>query len=389
MQTLKEPACHVQFWSSVEYGAFMRGLVNELRDAGWDASHCFHISDRAYRGSRSKSARLWLRIRMYLCYPFSLAWRIFFSPKPLIAVVNTNTFYAPLLATFVPGFGKVKVVHLVYDLFPDALFTSGHVREDSIAEKILASVTDATMKRCDRNVFLGRHLIRFAGERHRDIPRATVIPVGASGKDFAEISPEEDHGAGPMTVLYCGNLGYMHDIATFTGALTEDMAEIDKTFRFLFHAGGPCLNALVAQVAALPADARAAVRIEKNLAHADWVKTMSAAHIALVTMVPGAEKVVMPSKSYSALMAGQAILAICPPESDLGDTVREHDCGWVIEPGDAIGLRRLLKDLASNRNQIFEKRIRALRAGRECFDTRIVAAQWASLFEGLRAGRNS
>jgi len=39
-------------------------------------------------------------------------------------------------------------------------------------------------------------------------------------------------------------------------------------------------------------------------------------------MAPGAEQVVMPSKTYSAMMAGQAVLAIAPEESDLVDLIK-------------------------------------------------------------------
>jgi len=50
-------------------------------------------------------------------------------------------------------------------------------------------------------------------------------------------------------------------------------------------------------------------------------------------MTPGAEQVVMPSKTYSAMMVGQAILAIALVESDLVDLIKTAGCGWCVEPG--------------------------------------------------------
>ena len=70
---------------------------------------------------------------------------------------------------------------------------------------------------------------------------------------------------------------------------------------------------------------------------------MLRAQVALVTIAPGAERVVMPSKTYSALVAGQAILAICRRESDLADLVRQHDCGWVVEPGNPEQLAQTIR----------------------------------------------
>ena len=45
---------------------------------------------------------------------------------------------------------------------------------------------------------------------------------------------------------------------------------------------------------------------------------MQSSQIALVTMSEGSQEVA-PSKTYSAMMAGQAILAVAPEDSDLVD----------------------------------------------------------------------
>ena len=129
-----------------------------------------------------------------------------------------------------------------------------------------------------------------------------------------------------------------------------------------------------------------------NLPDADWTEAMLGADIALVTMLPGAEKVLMPSKTYSALVAGQAILAIAPRASDLADLVLKHDCGWVIEPesiaagrpdAGVAGLKSLLKRLAAHPGEIQRKRENAYRAGHEHYDMAVVARQWDALLRSL------
>jgi len=110
---------------------------------------------------------------------------------------------------------------------------------------------------------------------------------------------------------------------------------------------------------------------------------MRAADVALVTMKPGAEGLVMPSKTYSAMMAGQAILAVCPLESDLADTVRQDDAGWVVAPGDAAGLRAILAAAAADPAQVLAKRLNAFRAARRRYHPRIIAARWAELLRSV------
>ena len=80
---------------------------------------------------------------------------------------------------------------------------------------------------------------------------------------------------------------------------------------------------------------------------------------------------------------GQALLAVCPRESDLADTVTKHDCGWVIEPGDAAGLRALLESLPARADEVLAKRRNAWQAGQEVYDQKVLAAAWKRLLESL------
>jgi glycosyltransferase involved in cell wall biosynthesis len=104
----------------------------------------------------------------------------------------------------------------------------------------------------------------------------------------------------------------------------------------------------------------------------------------MVTLKRGAEGLVMPSKTYSAMAAGQAVLAICPRASDLADTVLASDAGWVVEPGDTAGLRALLDRLSQRPDEVLRKRRNAFAAGHQQFDQSVLALQWADLLGSLR-----
>ena len=98
-------------------------------------------------------------------------------------------------------------------------------------------------------------------------------------------------------------------------------------------------------------------------------------------MRPGAEGVVMPSKTYSALVAGQAVLAVCPENSDLADLVLRHDCGWVVAPGDAPGLTALLRRLVAAPDEVLKCRRNAWTAGHRYYDQRVLALEWCKLLD--------
>jgi hypothetical protein len=129
---------------------------------------------------------------------------------------------------------------------------------------------------------------------------------------------------------------------------------------------------------------------------------MLAADVGLITMIPGAEAAVMPSKAYSAMVAGQAILAVCPLDSDLADLVLSHDCGWVVVPDGGrsaascrfpnaavhhgpLGLREVFRRIASDRDTLQRKRMNAFQAGHRLFSTHSVARQWHALLAEITA----
>ena len=228
----------------------------------------------------------------------------------------------------------------------------------------------------------GRSLL--AGDQGNEIGR------GASTNDDKEPRDRADGGGsacglvrrGPVgpRLLYCGNFGRMHEVDTVAQVLRSGLPTGVKLdfrgngagFQELARATAGCANA-------------SAVSFGGSLTEPEWLETMAAADVALVTMKPGAEGIVMPSKTYSAMAAGQAILAVCPRESDLADTVTKHDCGWVIEPGDAAGLRTLLEALPSRGEEVLRKRRNAWQAAQECYDQRVLAKRWRELLGGLGA----
>ena len=411
----------VHFWSSTEYSGFLEALVHELTRIGIPAKQRFQVSEASYRSAKKVSERLCLRLRQYLFYPIqlciSLIWERFGSrflgvlsrgnrSDAEAVVVSTNTFYAPLLATLV----HPNVVHLVYDLFPEAMIHSGKWKEGTVKVRLVRWITRQTLKRAKQNVFLGQRLKDHVVSIHGTIPNAVIIPVGADQALFgrspalrgqksedssqraearghrAEVRGQNETNAdsnvklerkSSPTILYCGNFGNMHDSETlftyWAGRTVTDVLE------FKFHCSGPKRALLEAEYSELPEALKEQIFLGDGLGQAEWIRTMEAADVALVTMVPGSETVVMPSKTYSAMMAGQAILAIAPEESDLVDLIKDADCGWFVEPGDVEGLEAALQAISSDAEGLLEKRENAFAYAHQHFGQDALAKEWRSL----------
>ena len=123
-------------------------------------------------------------------------------------MVATNTFFAPLLATFFNS----RVIHLVYDLFPEAMIHSGKWEEGQVRVKFFRWLVGLSLRRSAANIFLGERLKKYVESVHGILPNSKIIAVGADEAPFSELEPLKD--SEKIKLLYCGNFGNMHESKT-------------------------------------------------------------------------------------------------------------------------------------------------------------------------------
>ena len=357
-------------------------MLQEWRAAGHTV-HQFHaFNDTAYRRKRNWPGRLWLRFVTYALFPLR-AWIKLCSSGisgDRIRVVITSPFYLPWLASFTPPTGPR--VTIVNDLFPDALVHAGLLAPHGRAANWIAGLTRRDFARSDASVFLGRHLMAHAERSYGPTKLGRVIPVGTDATFVSTQAPAlaPDQGR-TLDILYSGTMGHMHDVMTFVHAIRSS---VPPDLSFTFHSNGAGYRLLRRELAAAGKLGPAGnVHLKNSLTDNAWREALNHHPIGLVTLKAGAEHVSMPSKAYSALAAGQAILAICPVGSDLADLIRTHDCGWVVEPGQSEELRDLLVRLAGNRAEVRAKQLRAFEAGHSQYDMSVISRQYLQLFAEL------
>ncbi len=374
---------NIEVYNAVGGAAFFQGLLDEWRAAGERVTCRQAVTETAYRSPRGPLGRLALRWQMYAGH----GWRCWSGARreadPTdLRVVATNPFFAPALVARA-GRGRVPTINLLFDLYPEALVQTGRIGADSWLARRCAGLTRYALRECAATVFLGERLRAYTEAAHGPARRAAVIPVGAEGAPFRHTPPIRAEARAPLRMFYSGQLGRMHDSGTLLAAW-EQIGSRRSDLAWVFHASGAGYARLRRQAGEQPG-----VEWGGALPAATWVEEMKRAQVALITVAPGAERVVMPSKTYSAMVAGQALLAICPRQSDLADLVQRHDCGWVVEPGDVAAFLRVLEHLHVDSAELHEKRCNSYEAGHRFYDVRPVGAQWLELMHDLRAGKHS
>ena len=367
------PHAGVDFWSSVEMGGFQQALVRELDQPDRPAANRFGITRTEAWRARGRWARTQLRLKSFLGYPLMLRRQLRGGAPPAVAVISSNTFYAPWVGLNAAP-PETKVVHWVLDLYPDVLVAGRWIRRGGWADRALLRMMRRVFDGAAANVFLGERLRAHAEQRHGPIPRAHVIEIGADTQPFRDVPPRETGPGQPLRFLYCGNLGRMHDVDTWNRALPA-LGGDAVAIHFRGHGSGfQTLHA-----GSLPPN----VATGSNLAEPEWVAEMTRAEVAIVTLREGAQHLVMPSKTYSAMAAGQAILAVCPRDSDLAELILRHDAGWVIAPGRTDELTALVRHLVRAPSEVMAKRRNAWEASQRGYSQAAIAVRWNRLLDEL------
>lgn len=368
---------------SVVDGGPMQRLVQHLERRGRVARVVSSVEAQGWRGlfSEGRLGRLRGRLRAFTTFPLEFVAQVR-RTEAAVAVPTTNPFTLPILTVALRRLHGKPVVPLVYDLYPDGLEAVNLVRRGSITSRLAAAINRWWIRESDGVVFIGHRMARSAIERYGAPRRWTIIETGASTEELK--SPPDGEAQhddldawleGKVVLSYVGNLGRLHDWDTLKRAVPEvlaDAREAGVRVGVLVAAFGPGAEALRSAWADQAPDE---VRFEPPLDDARWARVLRASAISLVTLHASASDVCVPSKAFSALAAGSALVAVAPAQSDLAELVRENACGAAVAPGDVENLRTTLRELVTDPVRLREARNGAAVAARR-YDLAALAVRW-------------
>ena len=243
---------------------------------------------------------------------------------------------------------KLNYICLVYDLYPDVVVELGIIDAQNPIAKLWNKINGAVWQRSKEIIVLSDTMKQRITARHPAIAdKISVIHNWADPTWIKPIPKQENwfakqHQIGTkFTVLYSGNLGHCHDLDTIL-----DAAKLlqGQPVQFVFIGAGakyPHCQETVAKFKLnnclfLPYQDRA------NLPY-----SLTACDLALVSIAPGLEGVVAPSKVYGIMAAGKAIAAVCEPHSYLRQLITDAHCGVAIDNHNSQKLVEFILTLAA------------------------------------------
>jgi glycosyltransferase involved in cell wall biosynthesis len=287
------------------------------------------VSAPAYdRGSRFR------RIMSWVLYTFRITRFVLFRHRGDVFLLVSNP---PLIVPwvwFLSFFRNVQYAVLVYDIHPDVLIKAGVLQKKSFLASIWQKLNSLAYRRSSALITIGNRMAAvLQGQIGNHGPAVSVVPPWADVDLIAPIARidnpyvENYINLDSIVVLYSGNMGASHDIDSILEAAKS--LHDDSRIEFLLIGGGERFNEAVnfsqnnklTNLKVLPWQPENLVKY-----------TLPLADIALVALDEGMEDLMVPSKSFSYMAAGSALIAISNKPSELSDLLAQKDIGVLVPP---------------------------------------------------------
>ena len=308
------------------------------------------------------------RIVNWLTFSFlTLINLIFKSKQKDILLILSNPPILPFVGLFLSLFRGQRYVLIIYDVYPDMAVTLGVVNENGLPVKLWNRLNKILYYRASRIVVLGERMkqtIIRKSDRKTDTSKIKIIHNWEDPEFIKPMRKEENPFAREhnyhkyLILLYSGNLGQHHDLATLVYA-----AERVKNLpiKFVFIGDGAKKKKLEEIVR------------ERNLKNIDFhpyqpldklPETLTCGDISIISEDKRVNGLCVSCKIYSALAAGNAILALVNKDSDVAKIVQKGKCGLIVEQNNVDEVVDCIKNFYYNKKIVKEMGNKA----RLCFE---------------------
>ncbi len=251
------------------------------------------------------------------------------------------------MAALIKRFNKIPIVYNLQDIFPDSLAGTGLTKKDGMLWRIGRMIENFTYRNVDKIIVISEDFKRNIMAKgvpeekikviYNWVDESAVVPISkADNPLFEEFGIARDK----FTIVYAGNLGHAQNIEVILDAAKELKEHEDIQF-VVFGTGG------------LEADFRK--RIEQDglynvkllpLQPYDRVSYVyGLGDTCIVSCKPGLGGSAMPSKTWSIMSSGRAVLANFD-EGDLKNIIEGNGCGLFTKAGNLNEFVKAIEDLA-------------------------------------------
>jgi glycosyltransferase involved in cell wall biosynthesis len=323
------------------------------------------------------------RVYSWFRYLLSITGRILLARRGDVLLLVSNP---PLLGPWVWLLSFMRPVPygvLVYDIYPDVLERVGLIQEGSRVSRLWRTLNRLVYRRARVVITIGNRMaVRIQLQMEQDGSKVAVVQpwadVGVIRPLSRVLNPYIDQfvEADDIVVLYSGNMGASHDIDSMLTA-AEHLRE-QARLRFLFIGEGEKRAAVEAYIRRFP-DGN--VRLFPFQPEALLPYTLSLGDVSLVALDEGMEDLMVPSKVFSYMAAGSAILAVANDHSELADVIDGTGCGIRVVPRQPEQIVNALLAMTENNELLDGYQLRARQLAEQHYSRQVGVQSFVKILE--------
>lgn len=278
---------------------------------------------------------------------------------------------------------RAPLVFNIQDVFPDAAIETGAITNAAVIK--VSRWLEKVSYRVASIVTVLSDDLRDNVVAKLPVSQASKVVVIPNFVDTEVIQPRdrmtkyrEDLGIDDRpVVMYAGNVGFSQSLN-----LLLDAAREFPEVAFVVNGSGAARTALEADAEKLSnvvfGDYQPIERLSEVLATAD---------IHAVLLKRGLGKVSVPSKTYSVMAAGRAVIAAIDPGTEVTRLIDGAKCGLTVLPDDSVLLIEALRTMLADFNEIRQMGDRAREFVEQVASPASVAQQYVIAIHGMLNGR--
>ncbi len=280
----------------------------------------------------------------------NLSVRMLFSRgRRNVFLYTSNPPFLAIIGALVSLVRHHKYVVLLHDAYPDVAVWVGKIKSGSLIERMWHRVNRFFYRRAEQTIVLCEAAKKLVCDHYGVDPARVHVVHNWANADLLKPKPKhesafaQEHGlVEPFTVLYSGNIGLYYDFETALGA-----AEIlkNENFRLVIIGGGGRKQWVADEIK------RRNLTNTLLLPYQPYEKlpeSLTACDASLVTIAKGIEGISFPSKLYSTLSVGRAVLALAEPDSEMRRMIEDNDAGRFSAVGDPEALAKVIREMMAD-----------------------------------------
>lgn len=326
--------------------------------------------------------RMRQRVLNYLTYVALAVPRALFVSCDVVLAMTDPPFEG-IVGALVALLKRKPYVYNIRDLYPDMALGGGLIRSGLLA-RAWERLHRWALRRARPVIVLGEDMRERIMAKGVDSVRVTVVRDGTAINPQGATAPELDpevirtiRGDFRFVLLHAGNLGFYGAWETLLAGARGLEAD---GIGLVFVGDGAERDRLVAQASGCKA-----VRFLPFFPASKIPSVLAAGDAHVITVKPGLEGVVVPSKLYGILAAGRPVLVVAPSNTDAARIVTRGGCGIAVnpeEPSEMIDAARRMSRDARRLQQLGE----AARAAAPEYDKMLQLQKFLRVIEEAAEG---